>query len=209
MKVLWSALAVLILAIPVFGLEPVAPAAASILQRLVAMDVEHHWTAGQIVDWRTGDPSGRPIRDFSHHTHCSQFVAAACERLGVYILRPPEHSPVLLANVQSDWLRDQGAAAGWTPVSDGVAAQDLANQGKVVVAVYKSPDPKRPGHIAIVRPGQKSADRIRSEGPDVIQAGMKNRSLIALKSGFSSHPGHSAATKSSFTPTTWAESNRR
>ena len=28
-------------------------------------------------------------------THCSAFVASVCERLGIYVLRPPEHSQVM------------------------------------------------------------------------------------------------------------------
>src|ERR1700730_19160503 len=71
---------------------------------LDSMHVEEHWIAGGIVDWRTGDPTGKAITDDGKHTHCSQFTAAACEKLGVYILRPPEHSAVLLANAQFEWL---------------------------------------------------------------------------------------------------------
>ena len=70
----------------------------------------------------------------------------------------------------------------------------LANQGKLVIAIYFQPPkdtaagPKEePGHVAIVRPSDKSAGLIDSEGPDEIQAGVQNHRLIALREGFRSH----------------------
>ncbi len=155
---------------------------------LDSMHVEEHWIAGAIVDWRTGDPTGKAIADTGKHTHCSQFAAAACEKLGIYLLRPPEHGSVLLANAQFDWLAAEGRAKGWTPVADGVAAQDLANQGQVVVAVCQNADPKKSGHIAIVRPGTKTPAQIAAEGPDIVQAGGTNFNLASLKRGFANHP---------------------
>jgi len=157
---------------------------------LDAMHVEEHWIAGAIVDWRTGDPTGRQLKegDTGRHTHCSQFTAAACEKLGIYLLRPPEHSAVLLANAQFDWLAKDGQAKGWTPIADGVTAQDLANRGQIVVAVCQNHDPKKSGHIAIVRPGKKTPVQIAAEGPDVIQAGGTNYNSASLKRGFANHP---------------------
>ena len=157
---------------------------------LDSMHVEEHWIAGAIVDWRTGDPSGQAIKatDTGKHTHCSQFAASACEKLGIYILRPPEHGAVLLANAQYEWLPKEGKDKGWTPVVDGVAAQDLANRGHVVVAVYQNHDPKKSGHIAIVRPGKKTPEQIAAEGPDVIQAGGTNFNTTNLQRGFANHP---------------------
>ncbi len=155
---------------------------------LDSMHVEEHWISGAIVDWRTGDPTGKAVTDNGKHTHCSQFTAAACEKLGIYILRPPEHGAVLLANAQFDWLPTEGREKGWTPVADGVAAQDLANRGQVVVAVCQNADPKKSGHIAIVRPGKKTPQQIAAEGPDVIQAGGTNYNCTSLKRGFANHP---------------------
>ncbi len=154
---------------------------------LDSMHVEEHWIAGAIVDWRTGEPTGQPIKDDRPHTHCSQFAAAACERAGVYILRPPDHSGTLLANAQFDWLPEKGRAGGWAPVPDGKAAQELANRGNVVVAVYKNHDPKKSGHIAIVRPSAKSDAELKAEGPEVTQAGGHNHNACSLKEGFSNH----------------------
>lgn len=161
-------------------------------QRLAAvldsMHVEEHWIVGAIVDWRTGDPTGKAVTDNGKHTHCSQFTAAVCEKLGIYILRPPEHGAVLLANAQFDWLPTAGREKGWTSVADGMAAQDLANRGQVVVAVCQNPDPKKSGHIAIVRPGKKTPEQIAAEGPNVIQAGGTNYNSASLKRGFANHP---------------------
>lgn len=152
------------------------------------LEVERHWPAGVHVDWRTGDPDGRPELKPGRHTHCSAFVAAAAERLGVYILRPPEHGQVLLANAQYEWLAGDGAAAGWQSIADPVAAQAAANRGMLVVASYRSHRDDTPGHIAIVRPGKKSAEAIVAEGPDVIQAGNENYTRVPLARGFAGHP---------------------
>ncbi len=167
---------------------PVSPEGDAVMEVLESMGVDRLWIAGAIVDWRTGEPTGKPITDKGRHTHCSQFAAAACERLGVYILRPPEHSAVQLANAQFDWLQDRESAAGWVPLANGVAAQDSANSGRVVVAVCKNPDPKKSGHIAVVRAGQKSEELIAEEGPDVIQAGGNNFVRTSLRRGFANHP---------------------
>jgi hypothetical protein len=163
----------------------IAPPGQALAQKLDAMDVEHHWIAGTHVNWKTGDPDrGTPDK-----SHCSVFVAAACDRMGVYILRPPDHGQVHLATAQQAWLSSEGAAKGWKPVHSPFDAQRLANEGKIVVAVYASPDPKKAGHVAIVRPSDKSESRIRHEGPDVIQAGMENANSTSLKEGFRHHRG--------------------
>jgi hypothetical protein len=152
---------------------------------LDAMRVDQFWLPGGSVAWKTGQPLNRPPGN-KPHTHCSAFVAAACARLNVYILSPPEHSTVLLANAQYDWLGGRGSEAGWQRVNDPVEAQAMANRGLLVVATYK--EQGRPGHIAIVRPCDKSAAAITSEGPQIIQAGMTNYASTGLATGFSRHP---------------------
>ena len=161
------------------------------------MDVQHRWLPGKTVNWKTGEPlSDKPPT--KGHTHCSAFAAEACRRLGIYLLHPPEHSTVLLANAQYDWLGDAGKKEGWTPVADGAQAQQLANSGEIVVAVYKESDPKRHGHIAIVRPSEKSKELIAAEGPQVIQAGMTNAASTSLREGFKHHPDAFAKQKIRF-----------
>jgi len=122
------------------------------------------------------------------HTHCSAFVAAAAKRVGIYILRPPEHKQILLANAQYDWLAQEGAAQGWQSLRDAVAAQRHANQGWLVVATYKNHHDDKPGHIAIVRPSDKDLAAIREEGPQITQAGGTNYRSVPLAVGFAGHP---------------------
>lgn len=158
-------------------------------KRLEAMEVDKFWLPGAIVDWKTGLPTGQAIKDAkSKHTHCSQFVAAATERVGVYVLRPPEHGVVLLANAQYDWLgSDAGKKAGWVVLKDGAAAQAAANDGRLVLASVKNPDATKSGHIAIVRPGAKDVELLAKEGPDVMQAGGTNALRTSLRKGFGNH----------------------
>jgi len=161
----------------------ISPEGKALAEKYDAMDVEHHWLAGRRVDWQSGEPStGKPGK-----THCSAFVAAACERLGIYILRPPQHGQIHPASAQAEWLKTDGQKEKWSEVKDPFKAQALANEGKVVVVAYPSPDPEKPGHIALVRPSDKSDDLIRSEGPQIIQAGKDNKNSTSLKEGFRNH----------------------
>jgi hypothetical protein len=168
--------------------QDITPGAVRMIQAVDRLDVEHRWLAGQHVNWRTGLPDGRPERGTGKHTHCSAFVAAAADRLGLYILRPPEHSQVLLANAQYDWLLGQGAGSGWLRLNDASDAQAYANRGWFVVAAYKNGNSKKPGHIAMIRPCHKSADLIYQEGPQITQAGAVNYRSTSLKNGFAEHP---------------------
>jgi hypothetical protein len=93
--------------------DTVTPQAQAVSKVLDAMGVESKWIAGEHVYWETGLPTGVPETSPGKHTHCSAFVAAAAKNLGVYILRPPEHGQKLLANAQSEWLAEEGAARGW------------------------------------------------------------------------------------------------
>jgi putative intracellular protease/amidase len=158
-------------------------------RRLEGMEVEKLWLPGAIVDWKTGLPTGQPIKDAKgKHTHCSQFVAAVADRLAIPLLRPPEHGVVLLANAQYDWLAaDAGKRAGWIALKDGAAAQAAANDGRLVLASLKNPEATRPGHIAVVRPGAKDAGLLAQEGPDVMQAGGTNALRTSLRKGFGNH----------------------
>ena len=168
--------------------DAVTPQAQAMMQALDAMGVESKWIAGQHVYWDTGLPTGVPETSPGKHTHCSAFVAAAAKVLGVYILRPPQHGQMLLANAQNEWLADAGTAQGWTRLADGGEAQAAANRGQLVVASYHNHHDDRPGHIAIVRAGAKTAEQIAAEGPDVIQAGAVNRTSISVKDAFKGHP---------------------
>jgi hypothetical protein len=156
----------------------------ALARTLDSLDVEHLWIKGKEVDWKTG----KTVSDKLSYTHCSVFVAAACDRLNVYILRPPEHAEYLLANAQQDWLTsDEAKASGWERVASAWDAQILANRGRLVVASYKNSNEVRPGHIAVIRPSTKSKEAVEQEGPDIIQAGAKNYRKTSVKEGFRYH----------------------
>ncbi len=158
-------------------------------KQIDSLNVEQLWPAGAHVNWETGIPDGRNVSTNGKHTHCSAFVASAAKSLGIYILRPPEHSPTLLANAQFDWLAtDDASAKGWRPVANGMDAQAEANQGNLVVAVYKNRHDNKPGHIAIIRPDAKSDAEIQQDGPQITQAGLKNYQSTTLKVGFAGRP---------------------
>ena len=181
-------LLLLIAGSPQVRAQGIAPQARQNFTTIDALDVEHRWPAGVHVHWESGEPDGRAESGTGKHTHCSAFVAAAAKKLGIYILRPPEHKQILLANAQFDWLEGEGAQQGWRPLRDAVEAQAAANRGEFVVATYKNHHDDKPGHIAIVRPSDKSAAAIRSEGPEVTQAGGTNYRDTNLAHGFAGHP---------------------
>lgn len=54
----------------------------------LSLNVENGWIAGFHVNWETG-VADKPDAKSGNHTHCSAFVAAACKRLGLYILDRP------------------------------------------------------------------------------------------------------------------------
>ena len=169
------------------AIDKVTPGATALVATLNSLDVEHHWIAGTRVNWETGLPRADGETLPGRHTHCSAFVASAAEKLGVYILRPPQHPQELLANAQNEWLASEGRAEGWRPLAGPAEAQAAANHGDLVVASYHNHHDDKPGHIAIVRPGERTAGQIAAEGPDVIQAGTVNSDSIPIKLGFAGH----------------------
>jgi hypothetical protein len=167
---------------------PITAKGQELARILDGMGVETRWIAGAHVDWRTGAPDDEAETLPGRHTHCSAFVAAAAKKLGVYILRPPQHGQALLANAQNEWLAEEGPRHGWRRLSDPEQAQSLANQGALVVASYHNHRDDKPGHIAIVRPAMKDLEQLRTEGPQVIQAGAVNKASISVREGFAGHP---------------------
>jgi hypothetical protein len=166
------------------GSEP-GPAAIRLARQYDAMDVEHHWLPGHPVAWRTGEQTSDRIA----RTHCSAFAAAACARLGIYLLHPPEHAAKNLANAQYQWLAEEGSRQGWRGVATPFQAQQLANEGQVVVAVFLNPNPAQSGHIALLRPSGKPDAEIQAEGPQIVQAGATNYASVNLRTGFRRHRG--------------------
>jgi hypothetical protein len=162
-----------------------------LLDILDATNVEALWLAHEHVNWETGEPDkGADYEGPGKATHCSAFAAAVGERVGVYMLRPPEHGQILLANAQAAWFHsDDGRQKGWREVKTAKDAQTLANEGHLVTIVYENPDPHRPGHIAIVRPAARSSRLLDENGPEIIQAGERNYAKTSTKVGFLHHSG--------------------
>jgi hypothetical protein len=169
----------------------ITPAGHRLAEMLDSMHVESLWLANQHINWETGEPDrGGSYEGPGKHTHCSAFAAAAAKKMGVYILRPPEHGQVLLANAQANWLRSEEAESkGWRKVSSARAAQAEANRGNLVVVVFANPDKHVPGHVAIVRPSEKSLQALEQDGPQIIQAGQHNHASTVVRIGFANHPG--------------------
>jgi len=169
----------------------ITPAGHRLEQLLDGMNVESLWLANEHINWETGEPDrSANYEGPGKHTHCSAFAASAAKRLGIYLLRPPEHGQLLLANAQAEWLRGEEAASkGWRKVGNARAAQAEANRGNFVVVVYANPDKHEPGHVAIVRPSEKSMRALERDGPQIIQAGQHNHTSTVVRVGFRNHPG--------------------
>jgi hypothetical protein len=166
---------------------PITSAGDRLSDFLTGMHVESHWIAGQAIYWFTGDFDPNPNAR-QQATHCSTFAASVCARLGVYIPRPPKHRQTLLSNVQYHWLAGKGGADyGWRRLPGGREAQAAADKGALVVASVDDPNPKKPGHIAVVRPSDKSDADIVRDGPDIIQAGTHNWNRTVARKGFAGH----------------------
>jgi hypothetical protein len=175
---------------------PITPDGQRVLRALDTSNVEHLWLKSTHVAWDTGEPdlSAADEEAFARidhrDTHCSAFAAAMGQRLGVYMLRPPEHGQKLLATAQANWFTSRaGREAGWRPLDEAAQAQTLANSGQLVVVVYASPNPHRPGHIAIVRPDDGvTLEQLRDNGPRITQAGGRNYLSTTVRQGFHAHP---------------------
>ena len=164
-------LAMLLLFSPAISFaSPISAGGEKLQHVLESLNVTERWLPGNYVNWQTGEPISK-ARGEARKSHCSAFTAAAAAKLGVYILSPPAHKEVLLANAQYFWLQQQGKEHGWLPLKDGIIAQQTANQGCLVVVARANAKTHKPGHIAIVRPSDKSTTLIGIEGPQIIQAG--------------------------------------
>jgi hypothetical protein len=169
---------------------PISAQGEKLAALLDGMDVENHWPAHEHVNWESGDPDRGGEYEGVGHTHCSAFAAAAAKKMDVYLLRPPEHGQKLLANAQVEWLASPaGREHGWSPVRDQREAQSLANRGSLVLVAFPNPDRDKPGHVAIVRPSDKTMRALLKDGPQITQVGTHNHTSTVVRIGFSSHPG--------------------
>jgi hypothetical protein len=186
------------------------PAGSQLDAILDDMDVEGLWQSGQYVYWQTGItmPVPPPASEgYETETHCSAFAAAAALKLGVPLLHPnpaPKFVPEKhLANAQAKWL--ETLPQGWQSVSGPVEAQNLANQAYFVLISYFNPNVSssgvpESGHIQVVRayPGRTDAE-LKSEGPQITQAGVVNYKSATAAHGFGS--GYSAT----YSPYPWPD----
>jgi hypothetical protein len=170
---------------------PVSAKGHRLLEVLESTNVESLWLAHEHVNWETGEPDkGADYEGAGRSTHCSAFAASVGKRLGVYMLRPPEHGQILLANAQANWFgAASGKQNGWRELRTARDAQSSANQGNLVVIVFANPDPHRPGHVAIVRPAHRPERLLDENGPEITQAGQRNYLKTSTKVGFLHHPG--------------------
>jgi len=151
---------------------------------LDSVHLDRLWLKGYNVDWLSGASTSK-----GGATHCSAFAASFAAKLGIYFLRPPQHSQTLLANAQCVWLAaDTAKNLGWTKVATALEAQNLANKGVLVMVGYKNPVASSSGHMAVIRPCIKTLTLLAQEGPQETQSGDINSTSIAVKNGFSSHP---------------------
>lgn len=167
---------------------PITPDGQKLASMLDQSGLDHLWQPHIHINWQTGAPDPNRPEWSPHITHCSAYAASMAARVGVYLLRPPAHGQGGLANAQFQWLQGAGARAGWRQV-DAITAQSLANQGYFVVAVFENPDPRRPGHIAIIRPSEKTLALLNAHGPEEAQAGFHNKVRTTIQYGFSEHKG--------------------
>ncbi len=164
----------------------ITPNGQKLVKLLDSSHLDRLWQKGYTVNWLTGVSISKTS---SSLTHCSAYGAAIAYRLGVYLLRPPQHGQTLLANAQCVWLAtDSAKNLGWQKVSTALEAQNAADSGFLVVIGYQNPNPKSPGHFAIVRPAVKTLTLLNAEGPQESQSGNINSENISMKVGFSSHP---------------------
>lgn len=166
----------------------ITPDGRRLQEVLDASGVRHLWLPGRRVDWRSGEPDARHPEARARSTHCSAFAAAMAVRLRVPLLHPPQHAQILLANAQLHWLATSGRALGWREV-DMAQAQALANRGWLVLAGYAAPNPRRPGHIVLLRPGLEPLAVLLTQGPQEAQAGARNHLRTSVAQGFREHPG--------------------
>lgn len=167
---------------------PVMPNGQRIAALLDQSGVDHLWQPHIHINWQTGAPDPARPGWSPHVTHCSTYAASMAARVGIYLLRPPAHGQGDLANAQFAWLTGPGSQRGWKEV-DAKSGQALANQGYFVLAVFKNPNPSRPGHVAIIRPSEKSLALLEANGPEEAQAGLHNHTHTTVLRGFADHKG--------------------
>lgn len=140
-------------------------------------------------------------------TYCNVFVSDVTSTLGGEFPRMKDGEEIV-ANDMYDWAAKEQAPAetGWYPlptggeflparagrqadrVQPGRLAQQLANQGMIVVAIWKNPRRGHSGHTAIVVPHAWNGQYDHANGPKIAQAGGQNHNLANAADGFHGVP---------------------
>src|SRR5215469_6296460 len=115
------------------------PAGARLAHVLDDSGIMQRWQFGWHVDWRTGEKDRVEPGGPEATTRCSALAAAMAERLGVYVLRPPEHPQHLPANAQIRRLRDHGPEQDWRQLPPDVSAQETTHRGELVLEAFENP----------------------------------------------------------------------
>ena len=154
------------------------------------LGVTTKWQNGHEIDWQTS--VALSDRVVSKKTYCTRFVAAACKKLDIYTLHPQYADDRFGAGTLYDWLESgEARKSGWKiiegtdPLDIYCKAQQYANQGYVVVTIFKD-IAKPPGHSALVMPAMLTCEEIKKLGPVLIQAGGHNSDSVSLAQGFRS-----------------------
>lgn len=105
--------------------------------------------------------------------------AAAVDELGQFKVEAAKRKE-LNVNSTVAWLKEHGPSNGWRRV-DARMAQQMASGGHPAVAVWANPNPKKHGHIAIIRPGSLP---LNTGGIAIAQAGKLVLNADHLDTGF-------------------------
>jgi hypothetical protein len=87
----------------------------------------------------------------------------------------------LSANALTDWMYEFGSEYSWRKEEDITAAQDTANQGKLIILLATNVNPRASGHVSVLMPESKQIKAIRENNKVVgvvqSQAGANNFKL--------------------------------
>jgi peptidoglycan hydrolase-like protein with peptidoglycan-binding domain len=87
----------------------------------------------------------------------------------------------LSANALTDWMYEFGSQYGWRKEEDITAAQDAANQGKLIILLAANVNPRASGHVSVLMPESKQIQAVRENNKVVgvvqSQAGATNFKL--------------------------------
>ncbi|HJD55361.1 MAG TPA: hypothetical protein LFW21_01655 [Rickettsia endosymbiont of Pyrocoelia pectoralis] len=134
--------------------ENISETAKKNLEVINSLNVQEKWQKGNVINCKTGETLSEETAKYDSPklkrlTHCSCFVYAAANALGLPNKSLPPHPEdnefiPALSNKQVEWYETEGSKNGWSYIknkdrdSNFVQAQKFANQGYLVVATYKN-----------------------------------------------------------------------